>query len=250
MPYIKITQDMFNNIEYDRAVIGQSEKLTGKMANASECTPTVLIVADKGDLNAAAYHLARSLQYPFAPEVIVTVLVAESTRPAFLERLQALLKPIPADVSQHAERNKILALIAKHNWETISIPEFGANSPVIVCDVTHEHLGNGYNGVVTLHTFRTIQESISLCVKESIKPVNASIWSSNHASAYEIGLKIPCINIFIDCYQVSLEPLKTTNATTGTGTCALVEQNYHYETLKLQNGAKNVVFPIGTAIAN
>ncbi|XP_054728380.1 uncharacterized protein LOC129237578 [Anastrepha obliqua] len=251
MPDIKICQHMLDNIEYDSVTNSEIEKVTGKMVDsACNCTPTVLIVADKADLNAAAYYLAQSLQSPFAIDVIVTVLVAESVRTPFLERLHPQLRAIPSEVAPHIERNNALALIAKHNWETISVPELGANSPVIVCDVTHDHLGTGYNGVTTLHTFRTTQESISLYKKESIKAVNASIWTSNLASAYEMALQIPCVNIFIDCNKVSLEPLENDCTTASNGSCALVKGNYHYERLILKNGRKNIVFPFGTAIAN
>ncbi|XP_011198933.2 uncharacterized protein LOC105223034 isoform X2 [Bactrocera dorsalis] len=251
MPDIKITQHMLNNIEYDRDSSAQSEKVSGKMADVGcKCTPTVLIVCDKADLNAAAYHLAQSLQSPLAAEVIVTVLVAESIRKPFLERLQPQLTAIPAEAAQDVERNRVLALINNHSWETISVNELGVNSPVLVCDVTHDHLGTGYNGIATLHTFRTVQEAISLCGKETLKAVNASIWTSHHASAYEIALKIACDNIFIDCHQISLEPLQKTSSASGNASCALVENNYHYETLILKNGRKNIVFPIGTAITN
>ncbi|XP_004523931.1 uncharacterized protein LOC105664439 [Ceratitis capitata] len=247
MPAIKITQHMLNNIEYDNNFIGQVAKAAEKMVDIGcKCSPTVLIVGDKADLDSSAYHLAQSLQFPFAAEAIVTVLVAESVRKAFLERLRPQLKAIPTEAVQHAERKKALALITKHNWETVSANELGANTPILVCDVTHEHLGSDYNGIVTLHTFRTIQESIILCGKESIKPLNASIWTSNHASAYEIALKIAADNIFIDCYQVSLEPLQTALPSS----CVFVENNYHYETLVLKNGKRNIVFPIGTVISN
>lgn len=251
MPDIKITQHMLSNIEYDRHSSIQSEKVSGKMSDiVCKCTPTVLIVGDKADLNAAAYHLAQSLQSPLAAEVIVTVLVSESIRKTFLERLLPQLKAVPAEAAQHVERNRALALISKHSWETISVKELGANSPIMVCDVTHEHLGTGYNGIATLHTFRTAQEAIVLCGKEKLKPVNASIWTCNHASAYEIALNISCGNIFIDCHQVSLEPLQKAASTSGNGNCALVENKYHYETLLLKDGKKNIVFPIGTAITN
>ncbi|XP_011187865.1 uncharacterized protein LOC105215571 [Zeugodacus cucurbitae] len=251
MPDIKITQHMLNNIEYDFDSSVQSEKESVKMADIGcKCTPTVLIVGDKADLNAAAYHLAQSLQSPLSAEVIVTVLVAESIRKSFLERLQPQLKSISAEAAQKVERKRVLDLISKHSWETISAKELGANSPVIVCDVTHEHLGTGYNGIATLHTFRTVQEAISLCGKETLKAVNASIWTSNHASAYEIALKISSDNIFIDCHQISFEPLTKASSTSGNASCALVENNYHYETLILKNGRKNIIFPIGTAITN
>ncbi|XP_069966589.1 uncharacterized protein [Bactrocera oleae] len=251
MPDVKITQHMLNNIEYDRDYSVQSQKVSGKMADVGcKCTPTVLIVGDRADLNAAAYHLAQSLQSPLAAEAIITVLVAESIRKSFLERLQSQLKAIPAEAAQDVERNRVLALINKNSWDTISVNELGANSPVIVCDVTHEHLGTGYNGIATLHTFRTVQEAISLCGKETLKAVNASIWTSNHASAYEIALKISCENVFIDCHQISLEPLHKASSAPGNANCALVENNYHYETLILNNGRKNIVFPIGTTITN
>ncbi|XP_067635139.1 uncharacterized protein [Eurosta solidaginis] len=250
MPDIKITKHMLHNLDYDCKYKLQSEKMT-KATVCCKCLPAVLIVAEKGDINAAAYHLAQSMQNPFSSEVIVTVLVAESARAGFLQRLKPLLKTIPTEAAQNVERKNTLALIEKNNWETISVPELGSHSPVIVCDVTHEHLGTGYSGIVTLHTFRTILESISLCGKESLKPINASIWTSNNASAYEIALNIACQHIFIDCYGISLEPLQKLMSTVGAKeSCVLIEQSYHYESLVLKFGGKNIVFPIGTSISN
>ncbi|KAI8127993.1 hypothetical protein FF38_10280 [Lucilia cuprina] len=243
-----ITKELFNEMDFD-APIATKAADTNK-GNSSQ--PTVLIVFANSDINAALYHLNKSLENPFATKAIASVLVQESIKNDFVEKLKQQLKSYPKEAVNNNEHFiKALSTAHKLSAQLISVDQKEANvyAPTLVCDFTHEQLGSTTpSGIVTLHTFRTAKEAIALVNKESLKFSYVSIWHENHSYAYELVTALKSENYFINCYQVPLNGLAD-NVALGKNYVNL-DKSYHYETLQHEGVQKCIVFPIGSIFAN
>lgn len=175
---------------------------------------------------------------------MATVLIQESIRSDFEQKLQAQLKPYANNEMKNEQFIKAQETIKKINAKVITV----AGGPTLVCDFTHEHFGNQVAGVCTLHTFRTAKEAIALVAKETLTFPNVSIWHENHAYAYELIAALKSQNFFINCFNMPLTVLQD-HQTQGKSFVAM-ENNYHYETLPHNGSQKSIVFPIGSIFAN
>lgn len=190
---------------------------------------------------------------PFDGQAIATVLVQESIKQDFIEKLlqQSKLNNFPkvkaTDVFNKAmETAKALKaqFVLPHTQEECDYPL------CIVCDVTHEHLGSttSPSGIVTLHTFRTAKEAIALVNKEHLKFTNISIWQENHGHAYELVSQLKAKNFFINCHLVPLHVLE--ESISQRKNHVTMDKSYHYETLQHDGIQKSIAFPIGSIFAN
>lgn len=194
------------------------------------------------DINAALYHLVKSLESPFNPNAVATVLVQESIKEDFIQKLQQQWKSKEIkELQSNSNFKQALETAKKLNARIIS--------PSLVCDFTHEHLSSALpTGIVTLHTFRTAKEAFTLVNKESIKFETVSIWHENHSYAYEIIAALKSLYYFINCFKDPAVALKEGNLQSKN--CVSVDKSYHYETLEHEGVQKYIVFPIGSIFAN
>ncbi|XP_065364015.1 uncharacterized protein LOC135957238 [Calliphora vicina] len=247
MSTVLITQEMFNNMNFDAKTEKNATTATSNNESADK-KPSVLIVFANSDINAALYHLNKSLESPFNPTAIATVLVQEAIKDDFVSKLQQQLKTYPAEaVKNNVNFVKALATATKLNAKTIGVPKQEPNeySPTLVCDFTHEQLGASTpSGIVTLHTYRTAKEAVALVNKESLKFNSVSIWHENHSYAYELIAALTSSAFFINCYQVSLAVLGDSK------NHVVLDKSYHYETLLHDGVQKSIVFPVGSIFAN
>ncbi|XP_013105310.2 uncharacterized protein LOC106085553, partial [Stomoxys calcitrans] len=235
----------FSNLR-NLIVLLSDNKSTLKAAAETDRKPTVLIIFGHSDINAALHYLGKSLEDPISGETFVaTVLVQESIKKDFEQKLQTLLKPFAnADLEKSAEYLKALETVKKLNAQFLSV----TGGAALVYDFTHEHLGGHVAGIVTLHTFRTAKEAISLVGKETLSFSNVSIWHENHAYAYEVVAGLKSNNFYINCFNMPLTLLEE-SAKQGKSH-VMMEKNYHYETMPHNGQQKNIVFPIGSIFAN
>ena len=202
----------------------------------------MLIVFANSDINAALYHLVKSLESPFNTNAVATVLVQESIKEDFIQKLQQEWKSKEiTELQSNSNFKQALETAMKLNARIIT--------PSLVCDFTHEHFSSGLpNGIVTLHTFRTAKEAFTLVNKESIKFETVSIWHENHSYAYEIIAALKSSYYFINCFKDSAVALKEANLQSKN--CVSMDKSYHYETLDHEGVQKYIVFPIGSIFAN
>lgn len=194
-----------------------------------------------------------SLKKPNANNAIVTLLVQESILTDFVAKVQAKLESYAPSTSLVDSYRPIKEKLQKLNARTIrpcNMDEACFVGPTIVYDFTHEQLGINCTGsIVTLHAFRTTKEAITLCSKQGVDYANVSIWSENHARAYEIVAALRSKNYYINCNDVSFDCLRSSIEKQTSQ--VVMEQGYHYETFVDSKGnQKNVVFPFGTVFAN
>lgn len=192
------------------------------------------------------------MEQPFAAKAIATVLVQESIKEDFLEKLKQQLKSYKAkNLTTNETFTKALITARKLNAQLISADEEKESvyRPTLICDFTHEQLGSaGPSGIVTLHFFRTAKEAITLVNKESLKFNSVSIWHENHSYAYELIVTLKAVNYFVNCYQVPLNVLEE-SLKAGKNYVSF-DKSYHYETVQQDGLQKCIVFPFGSIFAN
>ncbi|KAH8270663.1 hypothetical protein KR044_000103, partial [Drosophila immigrans] len=214
-------------------------------------SPSLMIVCDGGDLNSAIHHLVSSLHDPFAERAVATLLVQESVRETFVERVVEQMHQLDAQVANHPSYLRTLAKLQKLKAETIvGNPKLVSPnaSPMLVNDLTHNFLGDGPTGVITMHTFRTPKEATQVNAKETLQYGAVSIWNEKLASAYEVCALLKEQTFMLNCYNVDLSPILASHEANKND--VKIVRGYHYETLTINQQRKIIVFAVGTIFAN
>lgn len=210
-----------------------------------------MMICEEGDLNSAMHHLVNSLHNPFAQNAVATVLIQESIREAFLSRLIDHLKPLDPQVANHPAYVRTLAKVKELKAETIvGNPEtVPANAtPMLVSELSHNFLGTGPTGVITMHTFRTPKESTVINQNETLAYHSVSIWNEKVASAYEVCALFKHEIYMINCFDVDLTPIVSAHESNRNE--VKIVKGYHYETLTINQKRKIIIFAVGTIFAN
>uniref|UniRef100_A0A1A9WA64 Uncharacterized protein n=1 Tax=Glossina brevipalpis TaxID=37001 RepID=A0A1A9WA64_9MUSC len=243
-----VTQDMLKDLNYDKSKIStqiEKNELTDKVT-------TVMVVFEHSDINAAVYHLSKSIEKPqsFECGAIATVLVEECIKDSFTKKLQMILKCHHMPDNNDNNFKKSIEILKRLNANTINFNNNnGRPIAIVVNGFSHEHLGGNYvNGIITLHAFRTSKECAALIKKESLEFACATIWHENHSYAYELIGAAKCKLFYVNCFCVNLMPLKSKLSTSES--YVTMDERYHYETFPCDGVQKSVIFPIGSIFAN
>ncbi|EDW62311.1 uncharacterized protein [Drosophila virilis] len=214
-------------------------------------SPCLMMVFDDGDLNSATHHLLASLHNPFAENAVATLLIQESVRDSFLERVVQRLEPLDPQIANHPNYVRSVAKLQKLKAETIvgnpkTVP---ANAtPMLVSDIFHNFLGDGPTGIITMHTFRTPKDATQVNQKETLAYGSVSIWNEKLASPYEVCALLKNEIFMINCYNIDLAPIQPSFAAGKSD--AKIVNGYHFETLTTNHKRKIIVFAVGTIFAN
>lgn len=214
-------------------------------------SPCLMIVCDDGDLNSAKHHVVASLHDPFAEHAVATLLIQESVRDSFLERVVECLEPLDPQIANHPNYVRSVAKLQKLKAETIvgnpkTVP---ANAtPMLISDIYHNFLGDGPTGIITMHTFRTPKDATQVNQKETLVYGSVSIWNEKLASPYEVCTLLKNEIFMINCYNIDLAPIQASFAM-GKNDAKIIN-GYHYETLTTNHKRKIIVFAVGTIFAN
>ncbi|KAH8313106.1 hypothetical protein KR067_000501, partial [Drosophila pandora] len=210
-------------------------------------SPRLMILCEDGDINCALYYLLESLHDPFAANSVAVLFLQESLLSEFIDRLKDRLEPLNHLIASHPafirtlERLKeVQAKVIVGNPETV--PENA--SPRFVFDLNQRFLSDGPTGVITLHTFRTMKEAISLMATEQVPFTSVSIWNEKLGAAYELVARMKPQIFLLNCFYVNLDPIGLAFACS-VNSCKITD-GYHYESLTFKEKRKVVVHPIGT----
>lgn len=214
-------------------------------------SPSLMMVFEGGDLNSALHHVVASLHNPFSENAVATLLIQESVRESFLDRLVEQMQQLDGQVANHPNYVRTLAKLQKLKAETIvgnpkTVPPNA--TPMLVSDLTHNFLGDGPTGVITMHTFRTPKEATQVNLKETLTYSSVSIWNEKLASAYEVCALLKDDTFMINCFNVDLSPIKASFDANKND--VKIVKGYHYETLTINHQRKIIVFAVGTIFAN
>lgn len=216
-------------------------------------TPQLMIVYAGGDFNSALYFLLDSINDPFGPNAISTLLVEECIRDEFVERLQDKLYELDLETYTHPHYQSTLKMLDKLNVKIITKPQANAPqgfiTPIIVCNLPQSELGPGTSGVLTLHTFTDNRQVVEIIKNEAQAFVSISMWNESVEKLYQVVLALKvCNTFFFNCTNICLGPV--TRYVQKKQNAAIVEDGYHYETMLIGDDLKTIVFPVGVLAFN
>ncbi|KAH8332837.1 hypothetical protein KR074_011712 [Drosophila pseudoananassae] len=215
--------------------------------------PCMMVIFDQGDLNSALYYLMESLQDPFALDAVAVLLVQESLLEELTGRVVSLMRPLDSRVANHPCYKRTLLKIAELKPKVIvGSPQFVLPdaTPMLVRDIPHKYLGEGPTGIITMHVFRTPLEATRVYRKEipALPIASVSIWNERVSSVYDVLALINVDTFKINCFNVSMEPVKKNFEMRRYS--AQMHHGYHYETCLVNGQRKIIIFPCGTIYAN
>ncbi|KAH8350779.1 hypothetical protein KR084_011695 [Drosophila pseudotakahashii] len=217
---------------------------------AAISAPQLMIIFEEGDFNSALHFLLESVHNPFAPNAVAMVLVEEKIREEIVRRILPKLHPLSEFVAEHPNFLASLEKLESSNKEIIraDITEVAPPlaSPLFVCECTHDELGTYPTGIITFYTFRNNREAIDICQRETLPFASVSIWNETLGGCYDLVVALSSANYFLNCCNVDLSPIsKHRDAEKN----HVVNANgFHFETLRIYDSWKAIVFPIGELI--
>ncbi|ALC49412.1 CG13539 [Drosophila busckii] len=214
--------------------------------------PTMIIFCQDADIEQSVEPLMRTLHEPIGIGPVASVFVHETMRERLIERVRNAMSVVHRKVKTHAHYKQALRRVDCLQAELVSMQQpddigfrfsMVEGSPLVVCDFPQSFFSSQHpSTVVTLHTFRNLQELSELTALEKLPFVSAAIWSPKMAAAYEIAMKLKLPVIYINCAAISLAPVLAQYE--AKQTVALIENNFHYEVLLLDNEIpKIIVYP-------
>lgn len=248
-----VTYDMVLNPEGrspDHSVIEMTSEADRHIGHDVTSSPQLMIIFEEGDISSALHFIIESVHNPFASNAVAMVLVEEKIRGEIVERILSKLHPLSKFVAEHPSYLAALEKCHTSNFNIIRacISEVAPPmaSPIFVCDCTHDKLGSYPTGVVTFHTFRNNQEAIAISQCESLAFASVSIWNETLTGCYDLVAALSSSYFFLNCANVDLSPiLKPHKAQKN---YVVVENGFHFETLRIYDNFKAIVFPIGGQI--
>ncbi|XP_034471548.1 uncharacterized protein LOC117779451 [Drosophila innubila] len=213
--------------------------------------PSMIILCEDGDINAAIGPLLDTLYEPIGTGLIAAVFVHETLREQFIEKVRGEMTVMHRQVKKHDFYKKALRRLDCLGAETVAMMQpddigfqytMVEGSPIVVCDFSQSYFSiNHPSTVVTLHTFRHSQELGELTAKEHLPFVSAAIWCPKMSAAYEIALLLNVPAVYINCAGISLMPIVEKHR--NNQSFALLLADHHYEVLVIRGRAKAIVFP-------
>ncbi|KAL7739429.1 hypothetical protein ACLKA6_011296 [Drosophila palustris] len=214
----------------------------------ARCKHQLMIVYGTGDINCALHFLGKSLVNPFACSAVATVLVEESLKEEFVQRIAAQMKPMNAMVTGLPKFRATLENLDKLHLETIRAEtQYPDTSPILVFNCQHSQLGEGTTGVISVHTFRSTQEAIEICGQDSRLYATTSVWNESIEELYQLVAALDCSTFLFNCSHITLQPIDKSLAEKKNDAC--VTNGFHYETLQINDAMKTIVFPVGAHLA-
>ncbi|KAH8377240.1 hypothetical protein KR093_004422 [Drosophila rubida] len=172
------------------------------------CKHQVMIIFEQGDINSALHFLNKSMDNPFECNTVATVLVEESIRNEFVDRVVEGMRPMALEAAAMLKFRSTLDMLETLNVETIRCNcEYPEISPVLVFDCQHGQLAVGTTGVICVRTFTEIAEIVDICVKESLLFSTSSLWNESIEDLYQLVVSLNCPTFYFNCCDVSLEPI-------------------------------------------
>ncbi|XP_068159646.1 uncharacterized protein [Drosophila tropicalis] len=228
----------------------------GQPADEKSYSPQLMILYETGDINSALWILIDSLHDPFNARAVATVLIEEGIRQEFEQRVIAQMRPLTDAVSEHPNYLRMLQRLQELNVTTIVAEENDVvppmASPVLVCDCTHDVLGlgatDGPTGAITMHSFSSTMQAIEIYQRDTVPYSSSCIWNETFQGSYDLVASINCKLFFINCNKVDLSPISRSFQADDTN--VVIANGFHYETLRIYEQPKVIIFPIRHQIVN
>ncbi|XP_016951842.1 uncharacterized protein LOC108025758 [Drosophila biarmipes] len=213
--------------------------------------PTLLVICQAADIQAAIQPLLGSLKQPFAPAQVASVFVHETMREAFCNQVRSSMEPMHRQAASHAHYLRAVKMIDCLRAEVVCLltPDdirfrfkMSPGSPVIVCEFDQSFFGGSRpTSVVTLHTFRHASELPRLLATERLPFVSAAIWGAKMATVYEAALHLDLVIVYINCQGISLAPIR--EYLEEKQPHVVLARYHHFEVISHRGRHRVIVFP-------
>ncbi|KAM8719165.1 hypothetical protein ACLKA7_011814 [Drosophila subpalustris] len=209
--------------------------------------PQIMILFESGNINQVIDAVVNDLKHPIGNGLIASILVQEPLRQTLIRRLRARMELMDERIPEHPNFLHTLKMIERMSCKTVYIEEFDVQdkqklngrmkprSPIVVLDFPQIYFGDKPSAIITLNTFRNLNEAIRLCYREGLNFDTVSIWTNKLTEGYDMlsGLaKFP--NFRFNCINV---PFKASAMVT-------VNNHFHYEVLAVSGELITIAFPM------
>lgn len=216
--------------------------------------PKIFIIFASGDINQAIEAIVKDLSHPIGSGVIASVLTEENIRDDVIKKIGTNLIPMDKRLQLHPNYLKSVKLIDRMNCSTIHIEEFEEadtkkqyghrkqGSPIVVLDFPQYYFGQLPSAIITMSTFKNLDELITLYKRERLSFDSVSVWSSKLAQCFDVATRIPQgVNWTFNCKSISTKsPLQISLPNSEVS----IMQYIHFETLSNPKNTKTIAFPI------
>lgn len=209
--------------------------------------PQIIVLFATGNVNQVIDTVIKDLKHPIGVGLVTSVLVQEPLRQTIVRRLRNRMELMDERIANHPNFLNTLKVIERLNCRTLFMEEYDPadkqrlsgvrqpNSPVIVLDFPQIYFGDKPTAIVTLNTFRTLNEAIKLCNREGLHFDTVSIWTNKLSEGYDMVSGLTKYSNFrFNCINVPFESKAMVS----------VQRNYHYEVLSNDGDLKTIVFPV------
>ncbi|XP_017054033.1 uncharacterized protein LOC108096709 [Drosophila ficusphila] len=216
--------------------------------------PRIMILFASGDLDEVTKIIVEDMHHPIGSGLVASVLVEESIRDELIKNIRKNLKPMDKRIQRHPNYLKSVKLIDRLNCSTIHIEKFEESdvkkryghrkkgSPIIVLDFPQYFFGDKPSAVMTLSTFRNLNEVVKLYKREGLHFDSVSVWTAKLAQGFDLVTRIPqAEQWFFNCVNENLKlPKLPAQPVSGVS----VSLNVHYEIHVVNGKVKTIAFPI------
>ncbi|XP_060665785.1 uncharacterized protein LOC132798079 [Drosophila nasuta] len=209
--------------------------------------PQVIILFESGHINQVVDAVVNDLKHPIGYGLIASILVQEPLRQPLVRRLKARMELMDERIANHPNFQHTLKMIERMNCKSVFIEEFDVTdkqklygrmkerSPLVILDFPQIYFGERPSAIITLNTFRNLNEAIQLCLREGLNFDTVSVWTAKLTEGYDLVSALAMFpNFKFNCINV---PFQTT-------ALVVVNNNYHYEVLSVSGELITIVFPI------
>ncbi|XP_023176438.2 uncharacterized protein LOC111603187 [Drosophila hydei] len=209
--------------------------------------PQIIVLFATGNLNQVVEAVIKDLRHPIGTGLVASILVQEPLRKALIRKISGRMEVMDERIAKHPNFLNSLKIIDRLNCKTIYMEEFDpsdklklygrkqANSPIVALDFPQVYFGDKPTAIITLNTFRSLNEAIKLCHREGLDFDTVSIWTNKLSEGYDMVSSLSKYpNFRFNCINIPFE----------VNTMVTVKKSFHYEVLSTGGDLTTIVFPI------
>ncbi|XP_030568771.1 uncharacterized protein LOC115768347 [Drosophila novamexicana] len=210
-------------------------------------SPQIIVLFATGNVSQVVEAAVKDLKHPIGTGLVASILVQEPLRQTIIRKIRARMELMDERIPGHPNFLNSLKLIERMNCKTVYIEEFDPadkqklygrmkpRSPIIVLDFPQVYFGDKPTAIITLNTFRSLNEAVKLCNREGLAFETVSVWTNKLTEGYDMVSGLPRFSNFrFNCINV---PFKANAMVT-------VKDSYHYEVLAASGELTTIAFPI------
>lgn len=211
--------------------------------------PQCMILFATGPIQKVVDIVVKNLHHPIGVGLVASILVQEPLRTKIIKMIEERMDLMDSRIANHPNFLHTCKIIDRLKCKTVHMQEYDPTdkqklygrmkpgSPIIALDFPQIYFGSIPSAIITLNTFRTINEAGRLCYREGLNFETVSIWTRKLTEGYDMVASLTKFpNFRFNCINA---PFKT-------GQLVMVRNHYHYEAIYVNGDMKTIVFPTQT----